>query len=267
MAEQKRYYWLKLDKDFFRSKRIKKLRRLAGGDTFTIIYLKMQLLSLTTNGCLEYTGLENSFEEELSLDIDEDVENIKITVSYLLKCGLLIENDNCEYSMPFVQTSIGSETAAAERVRRHRNNQKALQCNTDVTQVKQNGNVEIEIEKEIDIKDITVSKDTVCQTDVRRIVEAWNGLTAYGIKNISKLDCNSKRYQMLVSRVKQYSVDDILTAIENVKTSDFLQGKTKAAWVITFDWFVRPNNFPKVLEGNYNHGSTAPQQIDNDGWQ
>jgi predicted phage replisome organizer len=149
MAEQKRYYWLKLDKDFFRSKRIKKLRRLAGGDTFTIIYLKMQLLSLTTDGCLEYTGLESSFEEELALDIDEDIENVKITVAYLLKCGLLIENETCEYTLPFVQDSIGSETSVAERVRKYRANQRTLQCNTSETQVKQIGNVEID--KDIDI--------------------------------------------------------------------------------------------------------------------
>jgi predicted phage replisome organizer len=157
---EKKYYWLKLDKDFFRSKRIKKLRKLAGGDTFTIIYLKMQLLSLTTDGCLEYTGLENSFEEELALDIDEDIENIKITVSYLLKCGLLVENDTFEYSMPFVQNSIGSETSVAERVRRHRENQKALQCNTDETHMKQICNVEIEkeIEKELEIDKETDKK-------------------------------------------------------------------------------------------------------------
>ena len=111
----------------------------------------MQLLSLTTDGCLEYTGLESSFEEELALDIDEDIENIRITVAYLLKCGLLVENDTCEYTMPFVQNSIGSETSVAERVRKYRANQKTLQCNTDETQEKQIGNVEKEIEKEIEI--------------------------------------------------------------------------------------------------------------------
>ena len=48
----KRYFWLKLKEDFFRQKEIKKLRKIAGGDTFTIIYLKLQLLSLQDNGKL-----------------------------------------------------------------------------------------------------------------------------------------------------------------------------------------------------------------------
>ena len=37
MAEAKRYYWLRFRDDFFDSKRIKKLRRMAGGDTYVII--------------------------------------------------------------------------------------------------------------------------------------------------------------------------------------------------------------------------------------
>ena len=41
MANEKRYYWLKFREDFFESKRIKRLRRMAGGDTYLIIYLKM----------------------------------------------------------------------------------------------------------------------------------------------------------------------------------------------------------------------------------
>ena len=48
MAEAKRYYWLKFRDDFFDSKRIKKLRKMAGGDTYVIIYLKMQLKAATS---------------------------------------------------------------------------------------------------------------------------------------------------------------------------------------------------------------------------
>ena len=103
---------------------------------------------------------------------------------------------------------------------------------------------------------IIVSNETICQTqDVRRCVEEWNSLAEYGIKSISRLDSNSKRYKSLVARINQYGIDDVLKAIDNIRHSDFLQGKHKGKpWQITFDWFVLPNNFPKVLEGNYNNG-------------
>ena len=152
MAEgQKRYYWLKLQNDFFSRKEIKRLRRIAGGDTLTIIYLKMLCRSLKDNGKLYYDGLDNDFVSELAMDIDEDTENVQITVNYLIKTGLLEQIDEVEYTLKDAESNTGTETAVAARVRKHRERQKVLQCNTDVTAVKQLGNVEIEKEKEIEI--------------------------------------------------------------------------------------------------------------------
>ena len=153
MAEgQKRYYWLKLQNDFFSRKEIKRLRRIAGGDTLTIIYLKMLCRSLKDNGKLYYDGLDNDFVSELAMDIDEDTENVQITVNYLIKTGLLEQIDEVEYTLKDAESNTGTETAVAARVRKHRERRKALQCNADVTAVKQLGNVEIEkeIEKEIE---------------------------------------------------------------------------------------------------------------------
>ena len=152
MAE-KRYYWLKLQDDFFNSLRIKKLRKLAGGDTFTIIYLKMQLLAMKKDGVLEYKGLEDSFAEELALELDEDEDNVEITVRYLLSCGLMETSDNKEFFVPYAVLNTGSEGSSTKRVREHRE-RRALQCNAAVTPMEQNcnGEKEIEIEKETDIE-------------------------------------------------------------------------------------------------------------------
>lgn len=152
MAE-KRYYWLKLSEDFFRDKPIKRLRRLAGGDTYTIIYLKMLLRSLINNGVLYYEGIEDNFIEELSLDLDEDVDNVTVTVQYLEKKGLLQVCEKDEFLLTQCGSMTGSETSSAARVRRHRESTKTLQCNTDVTFC----NTEIELEKELD-KEIEIDK-------------------------------------------------------------------------------------------------------------
>ena len=104
---------------------------------------------------------------------------------------------------------------------------------------------------------LTISNDIVCQAetarpDVEPVVNAWNSLSEdTAIKPISKISCNSTRYKMLTARLKEYGIDDVLKAIENIRQSDFLKGNNNKGWIITFDWFVKPNNFPKVLEGNY----------------
>ena len=89
MGQEKRYFWLKLPEGFFRQKEIKRLRKIAGGDTYTIIYLKMLLRSLSNNGVLFFDGVEDDFVSELALDIDEDYENVGVTVQFLMKQGIL----------------------------------------------------------------------------------------------------------------------------------------------------------------------------------
>ena len=106
----KRYYWLKLQKDFFTQPKIKKLRKIAGGDTYTIIYLKMQLLSLSNGGKLFFDGIEESFSEEIALTIDEDPDNVKVTVQYLLSQGLIEPCSETEFLMTETQSLICSES-------------------------------------------------------------------------------------------------------------------------------------------------------------
>ena len=167
MSEPKRYFWLKLHKDFFQRKEIKRLRKIAGGDTYTIIYLKMLLRSIMSDGKLYFDGLEDDFASELALDLDEKEENVQITIQYLLKSGLLKMCSDEEYYLPDTKDSTGCETAVASRVRKHRERKKALQCNTDVTQVKQLCNGEIEKELEIDIE-IEKEIDSSASTTTKR---------------------------------------------------------------------------------------------------
>lgn len=119
-AARKKYYWLKLKEDFFRNKKIKKLRRIAGGDTYTIIYLKMLLLSLNHEGKLFFEGVEETLAEEIALEIDEEAENVQIALNYLFSNMLIEEVDEDEYMLPEAVNSMGSESSSAARMRKHR---------------------------------------------------------------------------------------------------------------------------------------------------
>ena len=140
----KRYFWFKMKENFFQSKEMKKLRKLAGGDTYTIIYLKMIMLSTRTEGKITFDGVEETFAEEIALEIDEDAENVKFAVSYFIKCKLIDVMSDNEIILNDAIKNIGTESESAERVRLHREKKKelALHCNRLVT----NGNTEIDIE-------------------------------------------------------------------------------------------------------------------------
>ena len=161
----KKYYWLKLKNDFFRLKEIKKLRKVAGGDTFVIIYLKMMLLSLQHDGGLIYEGTEENFAEQIALEIDEDLDNVQLTIAFMVKNNLIFETKTDEYVLPYAVDCVGSETQSAQRMRRLRNKQTASQCDTMALQCDtgvQKSDIEKEIEKDIE-KETEI--DRVCGDD------------------------------------------------------------------------------------------------------
>ena len=274
---------------------MKKLRKISGGDTFTIIYLKMQLLSIQDEGKLFYEGVESSFEEELALELDENVDNVRVTVSFLKSCGLLKQESDEVYLLTEVPFLIGSETASAQRGKEYRanltdeqkekererarigmakmraerkKNEDVTVCYERVTNVEIEKEIEKEKEKDIyinnnqyNIKELDKSNSmsdfssptSKKSNDFSKVADKWNELSDLGLNKVTKINPTTNRGKMLKARLKEYSLDDVLKAIDNVKQSDFLLGNNNRGWMITFDWFVKPNNFVKVLEGNYNN--------------
>lgn len=82
------------------------------------------------------------------------------------------------------------------------------------------------------------------------LLQRWNELHE-NIPKVNTLKKDTQRYKMLTQRINEYGQEKVLQAIDNIKKSQFLQGNNNKGWTITFEWFVRPNNFIKVLEGNY----------------
>ena len=244
MGNEKKYYWLKLKEGFFGDKPIKKLRTIAGGDTYTIIYLKLMLLSLKENGRLYYDGIEETFYEELALEIDENADNVKITLVLLQKMGLLEEISESEAFLTQIPECVGSETAGAERVRkfRQRQNRKALQCNTDVT--KCNTEIDIEKEKETEIREENNNSDSETESIYSDIVSYLNLRAEKNYKVTTP-----KTKTLIKARLKEgFTLDDFKLVID----------KKCREWMGT-EWaqYLRPSTlfgtkFEEYLNANVN---------------
>ncbi len=136
MSENKRYYWMKLKKDFFDQKMIKILRTFDDGEKMIMIFLKIQLHSLENDGYIYYENMLPAFEQELAVAIDEDIEKVKLTLDTLIRFGAVEKIDEKKYYITALEDCIGSESASAKRVREHREREKcnaeALHCNTEI---------------------------------------------------------------------------------------------------------------------------------------
>ena len=246
MAENKRYYWLKLREGFFREKEIKKLRKIAGGDTYTIIYLKMLLKSLSNNGVLYFDSVEDNFISELALDIDEDEENVAITVQYLMAQKILIELNEEEYLLATCAEMVGSETASTIRSRKSRNNKKMLQSNTIATISNTEIDKEIELEIETDIESDIEKEKVTCQ----QIADLYND-TCVSFPSVKTL--SDTRKKAIKARLRVYSLEDFKTLFTKAEASDFLKGSNDRNWSASFDWLIKDSNMAKVLDGNYDN--------------
>lgn len=227
----KRYYWLKLPKDFFEDKAIKRLRQIAGGDTYTIIYLKMLLKSMEDDGKLFYEGIEDTICDEIALDINENADDVQVTISYLEKKGLLIVTDS-EVELTRLTEMVGSESAVTERVRKHREAQKLLQCNASVLQgntIETKCNTEKEIEKEKSREDTEIDtkkkKKKSAKADLDGMINSFTeneelreALKAFldMRKSIKKPIQTEYAFKLALNKLKQLSdIDSIRIEIVN----------------------------------------------------
>ena len=238
MADSKKYYWLKLKENFFDEKQIKYLRSLPDGDKLVIVYLKMQLKSLKTEGFIKYDRILPSCSEELAMVLDEELNIVKLTINALMQVGAIEELDDGSLYMIAMQDLIGKEGESAERVRRFRQKQKTvlLQCNSNVTKCN------TEIEKEIELK-TEKEKDKY-----NTLVEIYN----FNCPNLPKVQkITDKRKTAINKFLKEYTKEQFIEICRIANNNDFLMGKNDRGWKADFDFLMRVDKATSILEGKY----------------
>lgn len=269
--------WIKIETEMFNNSKIGHIRNLPEGNNIVLIWVMLLTMAgrCNANGLIFLTENIPYNEKMLADELRFDESVVRLALSVLEKFGMITrdgnlltipgweEHQNIEGMDKIREQNRIRKQKQRERQRNMIEQDMSRDASRDVTQQNKIKNKKEDIDKDIDNK-LIVSKDTICQTDVRRVIEEWNKLQEVGINPIRDIKPSSKRYQLLKGRIREYGIDEVLNAINNVRNSDFLRGENNRGWMITFDWFVKPNNFLKTLEGNYNkegqHGTTRTAQ-------
>ena len=255
--DKERYFWLKLRRDFFKRHDIRILEKKQNGKELVLLFLKLMAESVDHEGALRFSEALPYSEEMLACVTDTDPETVRLGLQAFQELGMVELREDGTLLIPVVAKLLDSETVSARRKRDYRQEkqgegdtvpQMSPVCPREKeTETETDTNTDIYTDSDTEV--LTVPEGTVCRPeDVRRVVQAWNSL---GLQQLSRVTAASRRGGMLRARILEYGVDDVLEAIEKIRQSAFLKGQNAKGWVITFEWFVRPNNFPKVLEGNY----------------
>ena len=150
MAEQKKFYWLKLKRDFFKRHDIRIIEEMPNGKDYILFYLKMLLESIDHEGELRFSETIPYNEQMLSVITNTNIDIVKSAMKIFIDLHMVEILDDSTIYMAEVLKLTGSETAGATRVRKHRAKQKALQCNANETKCNTEKELEKEKEKELE---------------------------------------------------------------------------------------------------------------------
>lgn len=267
--------WIKICSDIFDDEKIMLIENLPSADSIIVIWFKLLCLAGKNNnsGVFILNDKIAYTDEMLATVFRRDINTVRLALKTFENYGM-IEIVSGVYTIPnwgkYQNLDKIEQKSQYMRnyMQEYRKKQKdKIECKTNSklygkanskTNVssaevynKELDNKEKEIEEE---NDLIVSKDTIRQTDVQRIITEWNSLEEFGINPVKRM--TPKREQAVKARIRQNHIDDILEAIENIRHSSFLQGQNKNGWMVTFDWFLKPGNFAKVFEGQYADKST-----------
>lgn len=272
--------WIKICSDIFDDEKIMLIENLPSADRIIVIWFKLLCLAGKNNnsGVFILNDKIAYTDEMLATVFRRDINTVRLALKTFENYGM-IEIVSGVYTIPnwgkYQNLDKIEQKSQYMRnyMQEYRKKQKdKIECKTNSklygkanskTNVssaevynkeldnKELDNKEKEIEEE---NDLIVSKDTIRQTDVQRIITEWNSLEEFGINPVKRM--TPKREQAVKARIRQNHIDDILEAIENIRHSSFLQGQNKNGWMVTFDWFLKPGNFAKVFEGQYADKST-----------
>lgn len=261
--------WIKIETEMFNNVKIGHIRKLPEGNNIVLIWVMLLTMAgrCNANGLIFLTENIPYNEKLLADELGFDESVIQLALTALENFGMITRDGNMlaipgweEHQNIEGMDKIREQNRIRKQKQRERQKLAIEQdmsrdSSRDVTQQNKikNKKEELDKDKEKD-NNLIVSKDTIRQTDVRRVIEEWNKLQDAGIAPVTRMKSSSKRYKMLQTRIREYGIDDVIKAISKIRGSDFLLGK-KTDFIAKFDWFITPTYFPKILDGFYDNSS------------
>lgn len=185
MAEKK-YYWLKLPRNFFGKHYIKILRAKENGELLVLFYMWMLTEAIDHKGRLRYSE-DIPYDEEMLAEASGFALHIVTqALQQFTKLQLVITESDGTLFMPKSIEMVGSESASAQRIREYRerknskekkpetventeSNDNVTKCNADV----QKSNIEKELEKELEKENKKGGKRETTQSIFERLLPEY----------------------------------------------------------------------------------------------
>ena len=238
MADNKKYYYLKLKDNFFESDEAIILESMPDGYIYSNILLKLYLRSLKNNGILMFNDLIPYNAQMLATITRHHVGVIEKAIQIFQQLRLIDILDNGAIYMTNIQNFVGKSSRDADRKREEYNKIKRVGEISTIETDKTPPEIEIEIEKEIkkDIKkDINSELNNSAEQSSEYVFPNW--LNQSSIEEIKKT--NPKNYSLYIPI--QYLNQETGHSYKFIKThTKFIQARYKDGYTL--------EDFKKVID-------------------
>jgi predicted phage replisome organizer len=204
----KKYYWIKLHKDFFKRHDIKIVESMENGKDYILFYMKLLLESVDHDGYLRFSDTIPYNDKMLATITDTNIDIVRSAIKVFTELKLLEIMDDETIYLIQTKTMLGVETEWAEKKRLYRDKQQVLEYKEDKTRTKKD-NVRQEIELEIEL-DIEIDKDI-------KTIEHFDTFWSVYPKKIGKAKC--QRW-FDTHKVDDTLLDTMLQAIHTQKVTE-----------------------------------------------
>lgn len=247
--------WIKIVIDIFDDEKILFIEQLPEADSIIVIWFKLLTLAgkINNGGVLLFRDSIPYTDEMLATIFRRPINTVRLALKTFEQFGM-VEIINNAITIPNWSKHQTLEQLESRKeymrnyMQEYREKQKQLaegKVNSKVNSLPNSKANVNSLEGEEDIEE-DIEEEREVDSYKETIIAKWNNLGLQQLRSIS-----NNRLILLNARIKEYSLDEVVQAIENINKSSFLKGQNKKNWTITFDWLIKPNNFIKVLEGNY----------------
>ena len=211
--DKERYYWLKLDRGFFKRHDIAVIEDMPNGKDDVLFYLKLMLESVDHEGALRFSDTIPYNEQMLASVTRTNVDIVRSALRMFEELGMVEVFDDKTMFMTEVAKLLGSETYAAKRKREQR---KFDDIGDIVPRLSlgcpQEKEIDTEIEKETEKDKEDISTST---TTIRPAADAdLQAVMSFYMENISKAIPSDVTTQAIIGFIRDLGTDIVLHAME-----------------------------------------------------
>lgn len=214
-SQTKKYFWLKLDRNFFKRHDIRIIKAQANGKDYIIFYLTLLLESVGHEGHLRFNDMIPYDENMLSVITDTNVDIVRAAINLFKNLGLMEIYDDGTIYMNETNKMLGAETEWAIKKREYR---ERLQLENKDSKKTKKDNVRQEIEKEIELdiekeKKIKTKKDPVVYFENLELNKTFLDFMKMR-KSLKNGAMTERAIKMMINKLNGYDIDVAIQMLE-----------------------------------------------------